>query len=446
MSKSTLRMVAAEGWRYTRHGAPNKVLQYEKFRLPFDRAGSQIVVKMLSAPVHAHDKQMIEGHYGGVRPLQYPAVGGTEGVGIVEEVGSNVQLGVKEGDLVWINDPRVGTWSSHVVTHANNVDVLPNRADLEIEWLGSMGTFHTAWNLVNNFVKLEPGDVVLQNGASSAVSQLCMSFVRSRGAKLFCTMQQGRTEHTHLTTRYKLCGAHVVVPYSYARTNYMRRLMSDLPPPKLFLNHTCGPCAGTMVKLLGDGGTVVTYGSKSHQPIQVSNMDLIQRDIKFKNFFLPRFMENQSREARMRTHQNVIENMTLSQGFSGFRGQRFKMDTDSAFAFINAWDAPMSSRKSFLRMVGEYGEWRKPRVETHNHITGKAVWEDLMQQLMEATGASDTPQSMKYYTPFGDFYSDFNDAKESKEMGHREVFFRRPNLPRNNTHETNSYETTTTTA
>ena len=42
---------------------------------------------------------------------------------------------------------------------------------------------------------------------------------------------------------------------------------------------------------------------------------------------------------------------------------------------------------------------------------------------------------MKYYTPFNDLYSEFQDAQQSKEMGHREVFFKRPNAPRNNVAE-----------
>lgn len=440
---ASIRMVAAEGWRYAAHGPVSKVLTYEKFRVPFERRSSQVVVKMLSAPVHPHDKNMIEGSYGKVRSQVYPAIGGTEGVGLVEEVGSQVNIGVKEGDLVWINNPRVGTWATHIVTHANNVDVLPNRPDLDIEYLSAMSVFHTAYHLTHSFEKLQPGDVVLQNGATSAVAQACMAFARARGAKLFCTMQQGRTEYTHLVARYKLCGAFTVVPYSYARTNYMKRLLSDLPPPKLFLNHTNGPYASQMVKLLGDSGTCVTYGSMSHKPLQVANMDLIQRDIKFRGFHLPTFMESQTREQRMRVHQNVIEQMSLSQGFSGFRAQRFKMDTDSIFAFSSTWDSPMSSRKCFLRMVGEYGEWRKPRVETQHYLVGRAIWEDLLQQLFECTGASDTPQSMKYYTPFADFYSDFFNAKESKELGHREVFFRRPNMPRHDASDRMHYETET---
>lgn len=429
---SSVRMIASMGWRYTKHGPTSKVLQYEKFRTPFDRTSSQVVVRMLAAPVHKHDKNLIEGHYGHVKPLQYPAVGGVEGVGIIEDVGTRVSLGVKEGDLVWINNPRVGTWASHIVTESENVDVVPNRADVDIEYLASMSTFHTAWHLVHSMTSLQPGDVVLQAGASSAVSQLCMAYARARGAKLYLTMQMGRTEHVHLLTRFKSIGAFVIVPYSYARTNYMRRLLSDVPPPKLFLNHTCGPYANNLVKLLGDNGTCVTYGSASGKPLQVANMDLIQRGIQFKGFFLPRWNETHSRESRMRVHQNVVENMTLAQGHALFRAQRYKMDTDSIFAFSNAWDAPLSSRKSIMRMVGEYGEWRRPRMELVNFNMGRAVWDDVLQQLLEASGSTDTPASMKYYTPFADFYSEFQDAMQSKEMGHREVFHKRPHMPRHN--------------
>ena len=81
-------------------------------------------------------------------------------------------------------------------------------------------------------------------------------------------------------------------------------------------------------------------------------------------------------------------------------------------------------------MVGEYGEWRRPRSEVASYNMARAMWEDMLQQLYEQTGASDTPGSFKYYTPFGDWHSDFNDPVQSKELGHRESFFRRPNAPR----------------
>ena len=429
------RMVAAQGWRYHKFGNPGKVLQFEKFRIPFDRSSNQCVVKMLAAPCHRHDKNVIEGTYGGIRAKQFPAVAGVEGVGIIEDVGSNVTLGLKEGDLVWVNNQSVGTWSTHIVTEADNLDVVPNRADVEVEFLASLSLFHTAYHLINSFVTIQPGDVILQTGATGAVSQLCTAYARSRGAKIFLTQQSGRSEHVQLVGRSKILGAHAVVPYSYVRSNYMRRLLSDVAPPKLLLNSTCGPYASQLVKLLGDDGTVVTYGSATSKPMQVANMDFIDRGLKFKSFWLPSWNATHSREARMRIHQEVIENMTLAQGHSLFRAQRFKMDSDSEFAFVNAWDAPLSSRKGILRMVGEYGEWRRPRTEPLHYANGRAVWEDMNQQMWEATGATDTPQSMKYYTPFDDWNSVFKDAQQSRELGHREVFFRRPNAPRHNTAE-----------
>ena len=432
---ASLRMVAASGWRYHTNGTPSKVLKFEKFRIPFDRKGTGAVVKMLAAPVHRHDKNLIEGTYGGIRAGQLPAVGGVEGVGVVEEVGTNAGLGVKEGDFVWVNNPTVGTWATHIVTDVNNLDVVPNRADVEIEFLSSLSLFHTAYHLTNSFVALQPGDVVLQTGASSSVSQICQGMIRARGGRLIQTMQLGRTDHMHLNHFYKLRGAYVIVPYNYARTNYMRRLLADMPPPRLLLNHTCGGYGSNLVRLLGDNGTVVTYGNTSHKPMQVPNLDLIQRGIKFRGFFLPNWIASNSREARMRIHQNVVEGMTVSQGHAVFRAQRYKMESDSAFAFSNAWDAPLASRKAVLRMVGEYGEWRRPNNDQSFFSMGRQVWDDLVQQSWEASGATENPKSMKYYTPFTDLHTTFYNAKESKELGHREIFFRRQNAPRYNSEE-----------
>ncbi|CBZ23261.1 conserved hypothetical protein [Leishmania mexicana MHOM/GT/2001/U1103] len=433
----TVRTVAATGWRYHRHGAPEKVLQYERYRVPFDRTSGQVVVKMLAAPVHRHDKNLIEGHGGpiAVPKTCLPHVAGVEGVGVVEEVGSNAQLALKEGDLVWINNPAVGSWATHIVTDAENLDVVPCRADVDIEYLASLSLFHTAYHLTHDFVNIQPNDVVLQTGASSSIAQICQGYVRAKGAKLFQTMQLGRTEHAHLLAFFKLRGAFAVVPYNYARTNYMRRLLSDVPPPKLLLNHTCGGYASNLVNLLGDNGVCVTYGNTSHQPMQISNMDAIARGVQLKGFFLPSWIRRHTREARMRVHQNVVESMTITQGHGIFRAQRFKMDGDSAFAFSNAWDAPLASRKAVLRMVGEYGEWRRPRSDQAGWNIGRAVWEDMLQQMWESASTTENPQSMKYYTPFDDIHSSFYDAKQSREMGHRDVFFRRPNAPRHNAAE-----------
>ena len=248
-------------------------------------------------------------------------------------------------------------------------------------------------------------------------------------------MQNGRAEHQLVVAKAKNTGAYALVPYSYARSSYMRRLLSDIPPPKLFLNHVHGHHASNFVKLLGDGGTCVTYGNMSSMPVQISNTDLIHRNLQFKHFFLPRWLETHTREQRMRVHQQCLDELSVSQGHGHYRGQRFKYESDALFAFSNAWDAPLTFRKSFLRMVGEYGEWRRPRFEEAYYQIARSLWDDIIEQYVEHTTLSDTPQSMKYYTPFGEFCKDFFDAKQAKEMGHRDLFLRRPHLSKHNAGE-----------
>jgi NADPH:quinone reductase-like Zn-dependent oxidoreductase len=350
---------------------------------------------------------------------------------------------MSEGDMVWINNPTVGTWASHIVTDEANLDVMPNRADLEVEMLSLMSCYHTAYHLLNDFVQLAPGDVILQTGATSTVSQITMAMARSRGVKLFASMQSGRTEHDLLISRFKVAGAHAVVPYTYLRGNYMRRLLSDLPAPRLMLNHVGGLKASSMVKLLGNDGVCVSYGSALSKPLQVANLDIITKGLKFKGFFLPKWNAANSREKRMRIHQNIVESMTLAQGHTYVRAMRYKFDTDSAFAFTTAWDSALCSRKPVLRMIGEYGEWRRPRPEMMAFQLGRACWEDILQELWESAATTETPQSMKYYTPFKDWCNDFVRPEQAKEVGHRDLFLRRPNMPR---HNIQNVTTTTTTA
>lgn len=59
--------------------------------------GNGVQVKILCAPINPADLNMVEGNYALLPPL--PAVGGNEGVGVVEQTGPEVK-GLAAGDLV----------------------------------------------------------------------------------------------------------------------------------------------------------------------------------------------------------------------------------------------------------------------------------------------------------------------------------------------------------
>ncbi|KAK2106320.1 hypothetical protein P7K49_015834 [Saguinus oedipus] len=71
--------------------------------------GSDVLVKMLAAPINPSDINMIQGNYGLLPEL--PAVGGNEGVAQVVAVGSSV-TGLKPGD--WVIPANAGLGDSYL--------------------------------------------------------------------------------------------------------------------------------------------------------------------------------------------------------------------------------------------------------------------------------------------------------------------------------------------
>ena len=78
---------------------------------------------------------------------------------------------------------------------------------------------------------------------------------------------------------------HVLIKYHHD-TPPLKTAISGLPPPALGLNCVGGTCATAVAKTLREGGTLVTYGAMSLQPLTVPAGLLIFRDLRFVGFWL----------------------------------------------------------------------------------------------------------------------------------------------------------------
>src|SRR4051812_18769110 len=84
--------------RYAAHGNPAEVLKVENVNVPNSSLGSsEVALKFLISTINPSDLFQAQGLYGIQPPL--PAIGGNEGVAVVEKVGSAVKS-VKVGDWV----------------------------------------------------------------------------------------------------------------------------------------------------------------------------------------------------------------------------------------------------------------------------------------------------------------------------------------------------------
>ncbi len=207
---------------------------------------NEVLVKMEAAPISPADLNTIEGTYG--KKVNFPAVAGNEGVAKILEVGSNVK-NVAVGDWVIPVKSGFGTWQTHAV--ASSSDVLKVPSDIKAEYLSVVSSgASTAFRLLADFEKLEKDDVIIQNAGNSTVATAVAQIAAARGVKVISVVRDA----DHLNERLewlKRYGAHIAVTEAYVRTPQFKRLISDLPAPKLALNATGGRSATELVRFLG---------------------------------------------------------------------------------------------------------------------------------------------------------------------------------------------------
>ena len=173
---------------YNEYGDPKKVIKMEQIGLS-PLTASDVEVKMLAAPINPADLNMIEGVYG--LKAKFPAVAGNEGVGIVTAVGSAVKS-------VSVNDWVIpgagggfGTWRYTARVNENSLMKVPN--DIPVPYAATISVNPaTAYRLLRDFVKLEPGDVIIQNGANSMVGQAVIQMAREMGVKTINVIRSDR--------------------------------------------------------------------------------------------------------------------------------------------------------------------------------------------------------------------------------------------------------------
>ncbi|HQD16332.1 MAG TPA: zinc-dependent alcohol dehydrogenase family protein, partial [Ottowia sp.] len=149
--------------------------------VPFDTpalAPGQALVAVLAAPINPSDVLMLTGGYGMLPPL--PAVGGSEGVGRIVELGADV-AGLAVGQMVLL-PAGSGTWATHLVADARRLVPLPEGADPQQMAMLTVNPA-TASLMLSEFVDLKPGDWVMQNVANSGVGGYLVQLARQRGLR-----------------------------------------------------------------------------------------------------------------------------------------------------------------------------------------------------------------------------------------------------------------------
>lgn len=268
--------------QYTERGpVPQAVIEVVPFERPALAPG-QALVAVLAAPINPSDVLMLTGQYGMLPPL--PAVGGSEGVGRVVELGPQGP-GERQGPAIGqtvLLPAGAGTWASHVVVPAARLIPLPNEADpLQLAMLTVNPP--TASLLLSDFADLQPGDWVIQNGANSGVGSYVVQLAKLRGLK---TVNIVRRESAVAGVLAQ--GGDVVLVDGDDLAERVKAATGGAAI-KLGIDAVGGKATMRLAMTLAESGSIVNYGALSGEPCIVTPRELIFRDVSLKGFWLARW-------------------------------------------------------------------------------------------------------------------------------------------------------------
>jgi trans-2-enoyl-CoA reductase len=280
---------------YETHGNPADVLRVESRPWPTP-APDQAVVKMSAAPINPADLNQIEGKYP-VRP-KLPATPGFEGAGTIVELGGDVK-GLTSGALV-ILPHNLGTWRDGVAVKAEDLVVVPEgiepvqAAMLKINPL-------TAWRLLHDYVELQRGDWLIQNAANSAAGRDVIQIAHELGYKTVNVVRRA-----DLIDELRAEGGDVVLVDDDNLRDEVKNATGGASI-RLGLNSVGGDSALRLANCLAPGGTLVSFGAMSLQPLKIPTGLLIFKDLRFRGIWINKWYDNATPSERMETFQPLFE-------------------------------------------------------------------------------------------------------------------------------------------
>ena len=280
---------------YEKHGNPADVLHVETRPWPTP-AEDEAVVKMRAAPINPADLNQVEGKYP-VRP-ELPATPGFEGAGTVVDAGANVK-GLTSGALV-ILPHNVGTWRDAVAVKAGDLVVVPDgiepvqAAMLKINPL-------TAWRLLHDYVNLRKGDWLIQNAANSAAGRDVIQIARELGYKTVNVVRRAE-----VVDELRAEGGDVVSLDGDNLREEVKRATGGASI-RLGLNSVGGDSALRLANCLAPGGTLVSFGAMSLQPLKIPTGLLIFKDLRFRGIWINKWYDNATPSERVETFRPLFD-------------------------------------------------------------------------------------------------------------------------------------------
>jgi len=287
--------------QFTRFGPAAEVAELVEVPDSGPPGAGEVVIEMLASPINPSEFLSFEGRFGAKAP-QLPAFAGGEGVGRIVAVGKGV-LHLKVGDRVLTQYAGRGSWRERILAKADGMFALPEEiGTLQLAMLAVNPA--TAWNMLNNFVALKPGEWVLQNAGTSSVGYNVIRMARYLGARSVSVVRRNDQVEPLLAK-----GADAVVVDGADLPARIAEAV-DGAPIRLAFDAVAGTVTRHLGKAVAPGGSVVIYGILSGGRSEFDATDVLFRDVSIRGFWLTVWFRTTPHDQKQELYRRLAAMMT----------------------------------------------------------------------------------------------------------------------------------------
>lgn len=217
----------------------------------------QIKISAKTSQVLSEDIRNIKGVSFGNKTI---GVAGTTAVGIVTAVAEG-EIDYKINDTVLVVESNL--WTDHAVVAKSSVTKL---SSISADEAATLPTFLSAWALLNNFVKLNSGDTVIQSSGSSALGS--------------AVSQMG-----------KALGVNVISPSAsdLSDPKFVSKTKADKHTIKLSISDRSGRTSLDFARITANDGTLVVYNGVIESLAESEGVDQSAGSAIYKNVSIAGF-------------------------------------------------------------------------------------------------------------------------------------------------------------
>ena len=286
---------------YDHFGKPTEVLSIGDRPTPEPKA-NEVRVKTVLASIHNHDLLTIRGQYG-FKP-EMPAIGGSEAVGIIDAVGSDVK-NLKVGQRVAAASVQA-TWAEYFVAVEDMVFPMPD--SLDDEMAAQLIAMPLSALMLLEFLDLQAGQWVIQNAANGAVGKSLAMLAAARGVKTINVVRSSDAiaELEAIGVKHNI---------NTEEDNWKDQIKLIIADDKISaaVDSVGGEDSGSLLSLLGHGGTFAVFGAMSGKPMMLNPTDMIFKQATLKGFWGSKLSQEMSVENKQRLVDELIDRAVSGQ-------------------------------------------------------------------------------------------------------------------------------------